>query len=175
MISAVRDRASDQLLLYQNAALLATVEDATWSISNDADMYWATTAAQADFFNGALDEVSIYNYALNADEIQTLYQNYATDIQRDENPFVPQNLSLASYPNPFNSRTMISYTIPKQDHVHMAIYNSLGQQVDVLLNEDKPAGRYTLNYETSHLSSSVYIVRIQAGAESTMKKILLLR
>ena len=175
MITAVRDRDAGELLIYQDGTLLATTPDNTWNITNDADVYWARSSDQSEFYNGALDEASVYNYALSADDIRALYENYMTDVQQHTDAKIPRELSLVSYPNPFNNRTILTYTVPVQNHVNIAVYNALGQQVDLLVDEEKSAGRHSFGYETSHLSSSVYIVRIQSGDQTSAKKILLIR
>ncbi|MEX0779997.1 MAG: T9SS type A sorting domain-containing protein [Balneolales bacterium] len=68
-----------------------------------------------------------------------------------------------NYPNPFNPSTQIQYSVKYAGDVHLAVYNMLGQQVSVLINEYKPAGMHEATFDASHLSSGVYLYRIQAG------------
>ncbi len=79
----------------------------------------------------------------------------------------------ANYPNPFNPTTQISYQIPKDGFVNLTVYNSLGQEVDVLVNRQQTAGRYTVQFDASNLPSGVYFYRITAGEFGSVKKMIL--
>ena len=69
------------------------------------------------------------------------------------------NLS-QNYPNPFNPATVISYQLPEKGFVSLKVFNLLGEEMDVLVNEFKPAGKYEINFDGSALSSGVYIYRL---------------
>ena len=80
-----------------------------------------------------------------------------------------------NYPNPFNPVTTIEYSINQPCFVSVKVYNILGEQVANLLNVSKPAGDYKLLFNTSGLSSGVYIYRIKAGNYLQSKKMILLK
>lgn len=80
-----------------------------------------------------------------------------------------------NYPNPFNPSTTIYYTIPTQSFVIIKVYNSLGEVVAELVNEEKPAGNYDVSFNASGLSSGVYFYRINTANFVETKKMLLLR
>lgn len=84
------------------------------------------------------------------------------------------NLS-QNYPNPFNPTTTISYSLKKTSDVKIDIFDILGRKVSTLVNEEKPAGNYNVNFDASQLSSGVYIYRIQAGEFIQSKKMMLLK
>ncbi len=96
---------------------------------------------------------------------------------------VPGQFSLSqNYPNPFNPVTSISYSIPKAGHVELKIYNVLGEETAVLVNEMKQPGIYKVNFDASNLSSGVYFYRIifRQGGSSTgdftdVKKMVLIK
>ena len=67
-----------------------------------------------------------------------------------------------NYPNPFNPVTTINYSIPQSAHVKITIYNSLGQLVANLANEEKAAGNYNLNWNANKVASGIYICKIEA-------------
>ena len=80
-----------------------------------------------------------------------------------------------NYPNPFNPTTTIQYSIPKAAHVTLNVYNSLGKKVVTLVNANKEAGSYTVNFNGSSLSSGIYYYRITSGNFIRVKKLLLLK
>ncbi|MDP4117505.1 MAG: T9SS type A sorting domain-containing protein, partial [Bacteroidota bacterium] len=89
---------------------------------------------------------------------------------------VPTTFGLnQNYPNPFNPSTIISYQLPKQSHVEVSIYNSLGQKVATLVNDVKEAGYYNVNFNASNLSSGVYFYQIKAGDFNVTKKMMLMK
>jgi hypothetical protein len=82
---------------------------------------------------------------------------------------------MQSYPNPFNPTTQIAYEIPLGEFVSLRVYNSLGQQVAVLVNEQRPAGTYTVTFHASDLPSGIYFYRLIAGSFQQTRKMLLLK
>lgn len=80
-----------------------------------------------------------------------------------------------NYPNPFNPTTTIKYSIPQNDFVNLTVYNILGKAIKTLVNEEKPAGGYEVNFDASYLSSGVYLYKIQAGNYTKVNKLMLLK
>ena len=80
-----------------------------------------------------------------------------------------------NYPNPFNSTTTIRYELPKPSPVKLNIYDILGREVSVLVNENKSAGSYEVKLDAAGLSSGVYFYRLQAGNFVQTRKLLLVR
>ncbi len=80
-----------------------------------------------------------------------------------------------NYPNPFNPRTGIRFQVPGVSDVTLAVYDLLGREVAVLVNEKKPAGTYQATFDGSGLASGMYIYRLKAGAFVESRTMLLLR
>ena len=80
-----------------------------------------------------------------------------------------------NYPNPFNPSTTIAYSIPKQSRVTIKVYDLLGREVVTLINEEKPAGNFSVKFDGSDLSSGVYFYKMQSDSFSESKKLLLLK
>jgi len=77
---------------------------------------------------------------------------------------IPQSFSLKqNYPNPFNPTTTIAFDVPEERHVRVAVYNSLGAEVAVLVDEVLAAGRYTRTFDATGLPSGTYVYRLMAG------------
>ena len=89
---------------------------------------------------------------------------------------IPKEFSLfQNRPNPFNPSTEIGFVLPFTSHVSLAVFDLLGREVAMLVDEEKPAGSYTTTWDASGLSSGIYICRLQAGAFVDAKKLLLMR
>jgi hypothetical protein len=75
---------------------------------------------------------------------------------------LPTEFALAqNYPNPFNSNCAIKYSIPKSSQVTLKIFNTLGEEIEILVNEEKPVGTYEVNWNAANLPSGVYFYRLQ--------------
>jgi plastocyanin len=80
-----------------------------------------------------------------------------------------------NYPNPFNPVTRINWQTPVSSRQTLKVYDVLGNEIVTLLNEDKAAGNYTVDFSASDLPSGVYFYKIQSGNFIDTKKMLLLR
>ena len=85
-----------------------------------------------------------------------------------------------NYPNPFNPSTEIRFDLPTRSQVSIEIYNVLGQKVKTLVDEEKPAGPYIVDWNGTsdngtQVSSGVYFYRMQAGSFVETKKMMLLK
>ena len=89
---------------------------------------------------------------------------------------IPVNYSLnQNYPNPFNPSTKISYQIPKSGYVTLKVFNALGKEVATLVNEEKPAGKYSVDFSAHGLSSGIYFYSIHSGSYYVTRKMILLK
>ena len=80
-----------------------------------------------------------------------------------------------NYPNPFNPSTTIKYELPKASLVRLSVYDMLGRQVSVLVDERRDAGVHEVKFEGSTLASGVYFYRLQAGDFTQTKRLLILK
>ena len=80
-----------------------------------------------------------------------------------------------NYPNPFNPRTSIGFGIQNKSKVKITLLNSLGEEVAVLLNDDKEAGYHTIEFNAAGLPSGIYFYQSRAGEFVQTKKMLLLK
>jgi tartrate-resistant acid phosphatase type 5 len=110
----------------------------------------------------------------------TLIDNYTifaspTSIKNDEKKTIDQYSLYANYPNPFNPVTHIRFDLPEVSDVKIGVYNTLGQEVAILLEERKPAGTHVVDFDGNALSSGVYLYKIQAGSFQQVRKMVLMR
>jgi hypothetical protein len=89
---------------------------------------------------------------------------------------VPTEFSLyQNYPNPFNPVTNIRFAIPTDGFTTLKVYNTLGQEVSSLMNEDLTAGTYEVQFDGSKLSSGTYFYRLTSGNSVETKKFILMK
>lgn len=89
---------------------------------------------------------------------------------------IPQQVMLSqNYPNPFNPATVVSYELSAVDDVRLVVYDLLGREVTVLVNERKPAGSYTVRFDGSGRASGVYFYRLTAGSFAQTRKMILVK
>jgi hypothetical protein len=104
-----------------------------------------------------------------------VFGNGATDIKQQDGA-TPQSFELQqNYPNPFNPTTRISFTIPKENHVVLIVYNTLGQKVATLVNGIKQPGSYEVNFDGSKLSSGIYFYCLTSEQNVLTRKMILLK
>jgi len=89
---------------------------------------------------------------------------------------VPKEFALRqNYPNPFNPITKIWYELPNHTKVSLKVYDLLGREVAVLVDEEKQAGRYEVDWEPREISSGVYFYRLQASEFVQTRRLILLK
>ena len=93
-----------------------------------------------------------------------------------ENLQQPQTFQLGNaYPNPFNPSTMIPFRMASNGHASIRVYDMLGRQAAVLVNEIVPAGEYTVRFDAHGLSSGVYFVRFETAGVQQTRSITLIK
>jgi flagellar hook assembly protein FlgD len=80
-----------------------------------------------------------------------------------------------NYPNPFNPSTQITYSVPKVTDVTLKIYDILGREIAILVNEKKQAGDYKVTWDAEEVPSGVYFYRIVAGEYIETKKMAVVK
>lgn len=89
---------------------------------------------------------------------------------------MPANFELSqNYPNPFNPTTTINFAIPSESDVKIKVFDAVGQQVAVLVNDIVPAGTYKISWDASRLTSGIYFYSMQSGNFVQSKKMILLK
>jgi hypothetical protein len=122
-----------------------------------------------------------YNW-VSTDTLNSMYQALkwfgieTTIVGVDDDNFTVNSFTLVqNYPNPFNPSTTIQFSIPQSSKVTLKIFDILGREVSTLINENKSAGNYWVNFDASGLASGMYIYRLTAGDYTASKKMMLLK
>jgi hypothetical protein len=94
----------------------------------------------------------------------------------EEEKNTPKQFSLfQNYPNPFNPTTTIKYQIASREKVQLKVFNILGSELTMLVNEIQTAGSYEVKFDASKFSSGIYFYRLQAGTYEATKKLILMK
>ena len=89
---------------------------------------------------------------------------------------LPAAVTLAqNYPNPFNPSTAIRYELPAAEHVRLDVFDVSGRNVKVLVDGTRPAGTHTARFDAGGLPSGLYVYRLQAGGNTIVKTMHLIR
>ena len=117
---------------------------------------------------------------IRADAFKIALYDETSGADDDKQGTIPPDYVLfQNYPNPFNPSTSIQYTIGSRQFVSLKVYDVLGNKVATLINEEKPAGNYEINFSATggaqQLSSGIYFYKLSAGSFTATKKMLLLK
>jgi hypothetical protein len=82
---------------------------------------------------------------------------------------------LQNYPNPFNPSTTIEFSVPREEHVRLEIFDMLGRHMETLVNGDFEPGRYSVAWNALEYASGMYLYRIQAGGFVATRRLVLMK
>ena len=120
------------------------------------ELDWTVVAREADGDG--------FRYA--SEDLTVTLQRGAVTSSEEEMADLPDEVGLEqNYPNPFNPATTIEFQLPEDTHVELTVYNTLGQEVTTLVDDQMQAGHHDVSFDGSDLSSGVYLYRLQAGDE----------
>jgi len=151
-----------------------------WWAVGFANGYGTTTEPKSYLFTDESFIPGSYEYRLKQIDFDGSF-TYSDIIEVEV--AVPNIFSLEqNYPNPFNPSTTIRYEIPEQSFVTIKVYDILGNEITTLVNEEKAAGNYEVEFNTSshsgnvrNLTSGIYFYRLQAGSFIETKKMILMK
>jgi hypothetical protein len=108
------------------------------------------------------------------DTFSFLYRTPTGVDERTSN--LPTDFSLSqNFPNPFNPSTTIRYSIPQAGRVMLTVYDVLGREVAVLVDERREAGSHSVQLMGESLASGLYTYRLQSGGYSSSRKMIVLK
>jgi photosystem II stability/assembly factor-like uncharacterized protein len=138
--------------------------------------------------NGTTTEMQYYSFTDNIKLVNNVDQIYYRLKQIDfdgtyeyssevvvEISKVNSYLLNQNYPNPFNPSTIISFQLAESRFVTLKVYDVLGNEVATLVNEEKPAGKFEVEFNSTDLSSGIYYYKLTAGNFTDLKKMILLK
>jgi hypothetical protein len=99
----------------------------------------------------------------------------ATSVDDDENGLPSDYALISAYPNPFNSRAIIEFTLPETANAKLEIFNIMGQREAVLFDRIQEAGRNSALWNASKNHSGIYFARLSYGEKSASTKLVLIK
>jgi hypothetical protein len=138
-----------------------------------------------EYVDQSVSTGNTYFYAIQAVDLSGLKSDYSaqTSVQTGvvEQGGIPTEFALGqNYPNPFNPSTDIRFALPNEEQVRITIYSVSGIELKTLVNARMSAGNYSVRWDGTnstgeHVSSGVYLYRIQAGSFTAVKKMVMLK
>lgn len=157
-------------------------------VGSDVGCYYSTNTGQSwQFLGSGLPMVSVYDMKIHPTEYYLVIGThgrsmYKIDMNKivninNEQEFTAESYTLKqNYPNPFNPSTKIDYSISKQEFISLKIYDVLGNEIAVLVNERKSAGNHSVNFNGYGYPSGIYFYSIEMnGVKKDTKRMILLR
>jgi len=100
----------------------------------------------------------------------------STPVSVEQETIQPTTFSLEqNFPNPFNPSTKIKYSVPRSSQVQIKVFDVLGNEIETLVNEEKPEGKYEVEFNASRLSSGIYFYQLENESYLETKKMLYLK
>jgi hypothetical protein len=125
-------------------------------------------------FNGVLDDIRFFDYGLSVDEIAE-FSSRLTSVKNRQSGSMPLTLALEAYPNPFNPSTTIRLSLPASGRVNVKIFDMLGREVSLLVDEYLQSGTIDLQWNGEGKSSGIYFCVMTTNDRSIVKKLVLMR
>lgn len=147
--------------------------------NTQGDLMWSTSYTATTYHPAiCLDGQNIYltGSKINNDpDCVTLKYIQVIGIQPVSSE-IPENYNLSqNYPNPFNPSTTIKFDLPKTGIVKVSIYDILGKEVAVLVNENVNVGTFKVDWDASNYPSGIYFYKLESGTFSQIKKMILVK
>ena len=104
-------------------------------------------------------------------EARIFEPDYPTTVETEPRTYALKQ----NYPNPFNPTTAIEYYVLQLSWVKLVVYNSIGQEVQILVDEEKASGLYEVKFNAASLPSGIYFYKLQSANFVETRKMVLLK
>jgi len=112
----------------------------------------------------------------NGNNFGLSWESFCNDKYCGDKLSSPNNLTIGNYPNPFRAETTISFTLDEASEVRVTVYNVLGEQIEVLLNNKLQAkGKQSITFDGTNLPAGIYYCKIKTGAHDDLRKMILMK
>lgn len=170
---------ADKLMAALQGAKVIGADTRCASRGTSSQSAFIRVARPGDTLGVLLLNLKVLNAPVNRDPIdslQVLYNNWLITNIRNVESEVPKSAMLfQNYPNPFNPITNIKFSLINNSYVTLKIYNSLGKDVSVIVNETLKSGTYEVTFFADNLPSGVYYYRLDTGEYKDTKRMVILK
>ncbi|HEY5533691.1 MAG TPA: DUF1028 domain-containing protein [Ignavibacteria bacterium] len=170
---------ADKLMAALQGAKVIGADTRCASRGTSSQSAFIRVARPGDTLGVLLLNLKVLNAPVNRDPIdslQVLYNNWLITNIRNVESEVPKSAMLyQNYPNPFNPSTNIKFSLINNAYVTLKVYNSLGKDVSVIVNETLKSGTYEVTFFADNLPSGVYYYRLDAGECKDTKRMVILK
>jgi photosystem II stability/assembly factor-like uncharacterized protein len=145
--------------------------------SSDKGTNWSFQAVESDGLQSVyfINPTTGWAVGYNGTIIHTT-NGGATFVEEEQINEMPTEFLLSNnFPNPFNPSTKIKYTVVQTSQVQIKVFDVLGNEISTLVNEEKPAGAYELNWNAVNLPSGVYFYQLRSGDFVETRKMVLMK
>lgn len=122
-----------------------------------------------------IETVISHPFSIQAESVCLIKCIPEVEVSVSTPPLPKTELLLKNYPNPFNPKTTIRYTIPKASRVNLRVFNVQGRQVNVLVNQYQSSGNHAVSFDGSSLPSGEYFYKLETERNTQIKKMLLIK
>jgi photosystem II stability/assembly factor-like uncharacterized protein len=149
--------------------------------TNDGGLNWTRCMlVPTEYYNKVAFADSNTGWLIGSSVILKTTNGGVSFVEEEEIDEMPTDYNLSrNYPNPFNPSTKIRYSIPQASNVVIKIFDILGNEIETLVDEEKPAGTYEVEFNSNLInrvhSSGIYFYQLQAGSFVETKKMILLK
>ncbi|MBU1099832.1 MAG: T9SS type A sorting domain-containing protein [Bacteroidetes bacterium] len=159
-------------------------------IDPTSDRYFLTSTGPFNLAPGESEEIILAQIAAGGrtgighleavaelkETARQVLEDYGQVVSTEKTEELPTEIKLyQNYPNPFNPKSKIKYQIVKSGKVELVVYDLLGKIITSLVDEDKPAGTYEVEFDGENLSSGIYFYELRVGDHSQQRKMILLK
>ena len=170
---------------FSNITSLVSYGSTLFAGSNSGDLLLTSNNGNNwSILNSRMTITQLYSLVINDSFIYAVTDNgilyssisgMETNVESLKKTVPASYILFQNYPNPFNPATTISYQVPKPGKILIKVYDMLGREIRTLVNEEKPAGSYSLKFDGRGLTSGIYIYRMIASDNVFTRKFVLLK
>ena len=162
--------------IYINGKLDAVTPFSGQILVSDVDLTFGEVvpANTAYNFNGVLDDIRLYDYALLPDAINQFY-DITSDIKNENGTKQPTEFSLASYPNPCNAQVTLNVNILREGETEIVMHDILGRMIKTFYKGKMTAGTHQLAVDVSDVASGIYFIMLNNNSQLKTNKIVILK
>ncbi len=147
-----------------------------FAVSYDAGESWTLLDTLGNVYVSFPSDVKGWGSQFGSNMLHSYVGPRITNVEEEVIDLMPTEFLLSqNYPNPFNPSTTFRYSIPTQSKVVIKVFDILGNEIETLVNEEKPAGTYELTWNAANLSSGIYFYQLRAEEFLSVKKMILLK